>query len=368
MIYNLGQECNARFDGHQCNSYLITGAQNIIVDTIPREYEREYISVMEKYISPQNISALILTDAIPEKSGCVEKLLEYNPDMVVYASVAGLRNLNEIVNKQFCRHMCKNEEIVLIGDKEFQFFITPNLPNPDTIMAHSKTDNVLFSGYMYMCDADGISAVYYNKFMSVLPFIKNVHTLIKEISPKRVYSSVGNNIVDFAAILPFYDDLCTTEVRGEDFILIAYASESGSNQKLAHAAQKSFDELGIKSKTVSLRDMNTETAANMVGKAVGLVLGTYTRSRSLPQCVWDFLSKIDVNSVSKKPYFVFSSYGWSGEGAYISNELLTLLKMRKVCKSIECVFTPNGDDYKNISKAARLMIEMLKKEREDGDA
>ena len=67
----------------------------------------------------------------------------------------------------------------------------------------------------------------------------------------------------------------------------------------------------------------------MVNNASGLILGTYTKNRSLPDEVLKFLSTVSVNSVAGKPYFVFSSYGWSSEGAYIANELLHLLKMKK---------------------------------------
>ena len=369
MIYNLGQECNARFDNQQCNSYLITGAKNIIINTLPCWYADEYISAIEKYISPKDVDCIILTDGVPERAGCIDKLLEYNHEITVYASVAGLRNIKEIINKSFCEHMCKNSEIVQIGDRELQFFITPNLPNPDTIMIYSKKDDALFTGFMYMCEADGIGEDLYNRLLPVLPYVENAQRVAKVLSPKNIYASTGdNNIRDFNTILSFYDSLCSSVKSADDVVLIAYASLSGSNKRLAEAAMECLNSSGIKAELVCLNYISPKTAAHKLRTAKALVLGTYTSSRSLPECVWEFLSALDVNSVSSKPYFVFSSYGWSCEGAYISNEILALLKMRKICKPVECVFTPDGADFDNISKAAELMVQMLKKEREAADA
>lgn len=359
MIHNIGQKSNAVFLGNICNSYLICGDKNIIVDTVPHEFAQDYICAIKNHISPDSIDAVILTSASPDKAGCVDEILKLNPELKVYATVAGLRNLKEILNSDFNGQMCKNLEEIIIGDNSFKFYITPNTPNPDSMMAYCQELDTLFSGEILA----SVTEDYYNKRLRMyMPFIKKAEEMVSSIAPGHICPSRGDT--PSSCVINLNNDYDVSKAK----VIIAYSSLTGSNDRIAKVINDALIRLGAKTDMVNLDCADPAKTAAGLYDADALVLGTYTQNRSMPEDVWSFISAVDVNSVSGKPYFVFGSYGWSCEGVYIANELLSLVKMNRVCKPVECIFTPNDDDFVKANDAANELIKALDKERKTYNA
>lgn len=361
MIYNIGQECNAEHLGNFCNSYLLTGSKNILIDTLPEKYVDVLAEALQRYIGSANLDYIILTSASHERSGCIKKLAELYPDVIICASVAGLRNVKEILNGNFKGFICKNRNSVVFGEYNLEFYITPNLTWPDAIMVY--TGGNLFSGELFSSSEVGFVDYYNNKLKSFFPNVINALEVVKQINPDTIYPCFGNKCNS----IKLYDEL-TTDFDMEPYVLIGYTSVSGNNEKLAFKTSECLGKLGIKTEIVCLSDCDTNKLSNLVNNASGLILGTYTKNRSLPDEVLKFLSTVSVNSVAGKPYFVFSSYGWSSEGAYIANELLHLLKMKKISKPVECLFTPSDNDYNAICDATKLLYHTITEERNKDNA
>ncbi len=362
MVYNIGLECGADFCGKRCNAYLITGDKNIIIDTVPKEFENEFESSVEKYISVSEIDCVFLLSVLPERAGAIEKLLVKNPDITVYATAAGIRNLTEITGRQFKSVICKNGVEITLGDNVFVPYITPNITSPDSMLLADKKAGSMYTGELFST-VEGTEDYFEKYLRCYITSISSALDVVSRVNPSVIYTAYGR-CENCDESIKLYRDLLKKEMKS-DFVVVAYSSKTGNNKSMAVFCENELNNSGIKTKLFCL-DIPEErnSAVCQINCAIGLVLCLPTENRTMPGSVWGFLSSMDVNLVSGKPYFVSGSYGWSCEGAFMANEILSMLKMRRVCKPVECVFTPNDGDKQNLCEAVKALTDFITKQKE----
>ena len=328
MIYDIGAEC-----GLDYSFYLVCGKSNFLIDGTSEEYGKEAISAIEKHIHVSQLEAVFFTGTTPDKTGFLKFLLENNKDIKIYASVTGLRNIREILNhNNFNGCICKHGASVQLSDVELKVFITPNLPNPDTIMVYYCEENALFPGCAF-------------SLSSYDEFLVNALDVIKEYKINVIcgtFGGVSKNIFDMPT--------CSKKNK----VLIAYSSLTGNNKKIAYAAARVLEKENIDADVICLDEYIPQ-----IHDYSGLILATHTAQRNMPDSVWNFISGIDVSRAKDIPYFVYGSCGWSCEGPYIASENLSMLKLKRVCKVETCIFTPDDEDFKSVEKNTKLLVKIL---------
>ena len=77
--------------GTSYNSFLLKGGgKNVLFETTKATFADEYIRNLAKLIPIKDIDILVLSHTEPDHTGAMEKLLEANPSIVVYATAGGL--------------------------------------------------------------------------------------------------------------------------------------------------------------------------------------------------------------------------------------------------------------------------------------
>lgn len=365
MVYNIGLECGAAFCGIACNAYLVVGDKNIIIDTVPAEYGDEFIRAIEKYVPLSEIDSVFLLSVLPSRAGALSGLLSRNPDITVYATAAGLRNLSEITDLEFRGRVCKNGVEVAVGSSDFVPYITPNLTSPETMILFYKQIGALYTGELFSSSYE-TGKYHEGNLRPFVSYILPALETIESINPSYVYPLYGS-CDNINGAFEFYREFAKADTNG-DFVLVVYSSNTGNNETMAKFAEAALLELNVKTKLICLDSLESSTeAARELGRSCGLVLCLPTENRTMPKSVWDFLSFADVNLVSGKPYVVSSSYGWSSEGAYMANEILSMLKMRRVCKFIESIFTPTESDKQTFKSGLKALVDFILKQKEKSD-
>jgi flavorubredoxin len=88
--------------GSTYNSYLIVGSEKTaLIDTAKEPFKEEFFSRINDIIDIKNIDYLIVNHAEPDHSGCVEYVLEKNPDIEIYGSIPAYMNFKR--NRQYIR-------------------------------------------------------------------------------------------------------------------------------------------------------------------------------------------------------------------------------------------------------------------------
>lgn len=366
--------------GTSYNAYLITGKKNVLIDTVHLEFFEEYLENIQAIVNISEIDYLIMNHTEPDHSGSIAKLLELNPNIEIFCTMAAKKYITAIANQEFRFHVVKSGEMLDLGDRSLQFIVAPLLHWPDSMFTWDKT-----SGCVFTCDFLGThfceptlldtNLHYRDKYLEQVrhyyecifgpfkPYVLSGLDKIKDLPIKMVCPSHGPCLVSgIQELQNLYREWSTPEECKRKKIAILYASAYGCTTQLAQAA---YEELSADSDVdVSMIDIVfapfDETVA-VANEADALLIGSCTINRDAPKIVWDVLSSIDAINVRSKPAGAFGAYGWSGEAVPMMRSRLEHLKYSFLGEGIRSNFTPTEEDLAKMKEYARSMAEQISK-------
>lgn len=322
------------------NSYLILAEKNVIIDTVPERFYDEFLKNIEKNISPFEIDYLVMGRTTPDASGSVKKLISKNKNIEVFATVAGLKNLKEILNQSFNENLIKNEVELDLGCDKLKFLITPNLSWPDTAVFYLKNEKVLFSQNLF-CESPEQHA-----FQKI--FLDNAIERIKNLDIVKMLPAYGT-----AKDINIYDNLFVTQ----DEIVVLYQSLSGQTKIMAQTVFEELLEMGENPVLIDVLKMPYDEILYNLNKAKAFAFGTPTINHNAAQSILDIIIRMDVLKNAEKKVFVFGSYGWSGEGVNIITSLLGNMKMKPCKKPYRSIFNPSDESLSELKRDVRKFFE-----------
>ena len=319
------------------NFYTITGNdKKYIIGGVPYSLKDSYIA------EACDASAIILLTSNPEFVGGVAEVVAQNPDIAVYATSAGLRNIKEIINRDINEKLIK-DSMQLDGMK---FIITPGLPWVDTVSV--IYNRKLFSGELFSGDAN-----YYSERLKINRgfVVSALETLCSE-EFSEILPAVGNIIEEKSkAFEDYYELTAENEVSGTR-IAIVYSSVFGYTKTIAQYMQSKLSEKAdVYFADAKNADIETINASDII------IIGTNTVNRNAPKEIWDVITRLDLTNKRGTPYFVFGSFGWAGDGIKLIDKTLNAMGMKQIAKPLEVLFAPSENDIKDAEKAVKKVLE-----------
>jgi len=351
--------------GTSYNSYLLKGGKkNVLFDATKAMFTDEYIRDLESCISVSDIDILVVSHTEPDHSGAIEKLLDLNPKIEVYATMGGLNMLKEIVNREINGTAAKDGDEIDIGGKSLHFITVPNLHWPDTMFTYIPEENILVT-----CDAFGAhfsyNPVIYDEnidkgkyldearyyFDNILrPFCPDVLKAIDKIKGLEIDIIANGHGPVFKGNTGFITDLyrawASEPVRNErKTVIIPYVSAYGYTRSLAEKISEGIKAAG--DVDVKIYDMVYSKAEDVIceiSKADGFLLGTPTLVGDALPPIWEIATCLNPRIHGGRFAGAFGSYGWSGEGVPFIMERLKQLKLKLVGEGFRVRFKPNEED------------------------
>lgn len=364
--------------GTSYNAYLITGAKNVLIDTVHAEYFDEYLSNIQSIIDVSKIDCLIMNHTEPDHSGSVAKLLEANPNITVYCTMAAKKYLSGITNEDFKCVVVKQGDKLDFGSGALEFIIAPLLHWPDSMFTWMPSEKILFTcdflGAHY-CEPTMLDTSihyrdqyqeqfrhYYNCIFSPFkPYVLAGLDKIRDLPLEMVCASHGPCLTDsIQQAMSLYCEWSAPAVHEKKIVGILYASAYGCTAKLARAACEELKQnSGLDVRLVDIVFTPLEESAKLVNEADALLMGSCTINRDAPKIVWDVLASIDAINTRQKPAGAFGSYGWSGEAVPMMKSRLEHLKYRFVGDGLKVNFMPSDDDLAAVRSYAREVVSSL---------
>ena len=352
--------------GTTYNSFLLKGSQkNVLFEATKASFTSEYIEALETIIPVSEIDALVLCHTEPDHSGAVEKLLDMNPEIEIYATIGGLTLTKELVNREFKGITVKDGDEINIGDCTLRFIIAPNLHWPDTMFtyipekkilvscdvfgAHYSYENVIYDEEI---DKDAFlkeAKFYFDNIMG--PFCPDVLKGIDKIEGLEI-DIIANGHGPVLTTNPrfmvdLYRQWASEPNRNEKkTVIIPYVSAYGYTKQLAEKIKEGIETAG--SIDVKLFDMvyaNIEDVMAEIGKCDGFLLGTPTVVGEALPPIWNIAGSLNPRIHGGRFAGAFGSYGWSGEGVPHIMERLKQLKLKLVGDGLRVRFKPNEEEF-----------------------
>lgn len=361
-IYWIG----VRENGISYNAYLVTGDKNVLIDTVPLQCADKYIDNIKEFFDIKEIDCLICNHTEPDRAGAVNALLSLNPNIEIFATIAGLRNLKAITNREIKEHVAKEGKVLDVGKGlELEFCIVPNMNWPDTMVTYERKNKCMFSCDIFSSLTEGDTAdmkllqSYYKEYFG--PYRGFANTAMDKISKFDINvmctgqgTIIERNIDD---IIDLYKKM-GEDTQKKDNVII-YASRYGSTKHMADIIQHEFISAG---KSVSLFDVNKhekEDIISAVNNAASISVGTPTINRNADKAVWDILTAMDCVTLRNIQCMVFGSYGWGGEGTALLYNYLEQIKLKPFEKPFNSIFNLSQEKETEFLQYVQRFIKYL---------
>ncbi|MDY6827188.1 MAG: FprA family A-type flavoprotein [Bacillota bacterium] len=352
-------------EGVSYNSYLVKAEKEAIIDLAKSIKVEEYIDRLNEITEVSGIDYIILNHMEPDHTGILHLIRNLAPQAEILCSakaVPMVENFYGITDK--VRVVEDGDELDL-GGKKLNFFMTPFVHWPETMMTYEKGSQILFS-----CDAFGsygalrgsifddqhVDLNFYEK--EALRYYANIvgsfstQTLraierLKDVPISIIAPSHGliwrNNPTRIVNLYKQWAEYAKT--GGEPAVTILYGSMYGNTSAMMDAVMQGLTSTGI---SIELFDVSRTSGSYILSSfwsKRGVVLGVPTYEGRLFPPAAHFLDLAGRKGVKNKKLSYFGSYGWSGGARRELDKILETLKWELV-DSFDFAGGPTREDFK----------------------
>lgn len=361
--------------GTSYNAYLVIGSEKTaLIDTVYPPKGEELLENLQK-AKIKGIDYIISNHAEQDHSGTIPDLLRIYPQAKVVTNPKCMEMLKDLLLIPEEKFLSVNDnESISLGNKTLQFFLTPWVHWPETMVTYLKEEKILFSCDLFGSHlaTDDLFAIeehrvyeaakrYYAEIM--MPFRPAVRRNIEKITSlpiEIIAPSHGPLYHKPQFILDAYSDWTSDEVKNE--VVVPFISMYGSTRKMVNYILDCLMQRGIKVKPFNLTQTDIgEFAISLVDAATCIMASPTVLAGPHPSLA---SAVYLLNILRPKLKFIsfVGSYGWGGKTVEFIKGLLTGLK----AEFIEPVMVkghPGKEDFRGIEKLAERIYE---KHREAG--
>jgi flavorubredoxin len=365
--------------GSTYNAYLILSDKVTLIDTVKAPFKEELMSRISSVIDPGKIDYIVSNHTEMDHSGCLlEVIKEVEPEKV-FASVMGVKGLNEHfgIDKEITS--LKSGDELSLGNMTLAFTETRMLHWPDSMFSYLKEKKLLFSqdafGMHLASDerfADELpadllefeGATYYANIL--LPYSQLVLSLIEKVTASGMeletvapdHGPVWRG-QDISHIIGRYQEWATQKPTMKS--VIVYDTMWKSTEKMARAIEEGLVEGGAKVKSIEMSASHRSDVAYELLQAGAIVAGAPTLNNNLFPSMSDVLTYIKGLKPRNLVGAAFGSYGWSGESAAQVDAYLKEMGIETVAEPLKIKWVPNAEA---IEKCRQLGLTIASKMKE----
>lgn len=354
--------------GTTYNSYLVIGTEKKALIEANKYVKRiEYVQTIEEICPVSEIDYIILNHNEPDHSGALPMLLELNPNIEVIYSKTAKTFVDNIVNGEYNGRSVGDDDIIDLGGKTLKFFHTPFLHWPDTMFTYLEEDKILFPcdflGAHYTPEESLFNDELKNKeqafeafkfyySMIMRPYKEHILKALKKIENVEidiVCPSHGPILrEDTKKYIDYYDTMANRfyKFRDDKQVTIVYATAYGNTKKLADSIAAGIQENGVE---VKLFDASVATIPELIDEieiSHGVLIGTATLNAKAPHPILELFSYFVVLNVVNRLGGAFGSFGWSGEGVKITEDIMKTMRMKTPLPAFKVKMTPSDEELK----------------------
>ncbi len=364
--------------GSTYNAYLITGAQNVLIDTVKAPFFGEMRSRIESVLGENpKIDVVISNHAEMDHSGALPQTCEWLHPRRVLATKQGITALKAQLHWEQTVDLAGSEPLRLDGIT-LRFVPTPMLHWPDSMLSYFEEDRVLFSN-----DAFGMHLASVERFDDELSpellkeeagrYYANILWLQSGLIQKLLATWPSLNIEpalvapdhgpvwrsQFSQILQYYSQW--SDKKPQNKVVITYDSMWGSTEKLAHAiadgARNAPSHPTVQLMSLAKNDRSDVIAALL--DAGALVVGSPTLNNQMYPTVAAFLTYLQGLKPKGLVGAAFGSYGWSGEGAKLVEAQLNAIRIPSCAPLLNLRYVPTASGLCEAAQWGATIAEAL---------
>lgn len=364
--------------GSSYNSYLIRDEKTVLIDTVWKPYDNEFVDKLKKEIDLNEIDYVIINHGEIDHSGALPKLMEEIPDTPIYCTKNAVKSIKGHYHKDWNFVEVKTGDILDIGENKLIFIEARMLHWPDTMFTYMKGENILFSN-----DAFGqhyASEEMFNDrvdnaelYQEAIKYYANILTPFSELVTNKIKEILDMNL-PINMICPSHGIIWRDNPvqivnkylewannYQENQVTIVYDTMWQGTRRMAEAIAEGIksvdDNVVVKLYNTSRFDKNDIIVEVFKSKAI--LVGSPAINRGILYSVAGMLEMIKGMKFKNKKAAAFGAYGWSGENVKLITEELEKAGMEIIDDGIRELWNPDEDGLNRCKEFGKKFAQNL---------
>ena len=365
-------------EGVAYNSYLIKDNKTAVIELSKDVTTADYFNKLKSVVDPANIDYVVINHMEPDHTGAMEEMRRLNPRVTLVgtektkamlASFYGITENIQVVNEG---------ETINLGKHTLQFYSTPNVHWPETMMTFETSQKVLFScdgfgGFGKLGDGifdDTCQKLDWYEQEAIRYFSNIVVSFSKPVL--MAIAKLANLTIDMVApshgliwrknpqrIIQLYEKWSGYREAAEPGITFLIGSVYHFTEKMALSVEEGMKKTGVKENKFNVSTTNISYMLPSLISLQGVAIGAPTYEGRLYPAMTQALDMAAFKHLSYKKAMYFGSFGWGGGALRQLTEKLETMKW-ELTDSLEFIGRPTAETLQRGKemgeKFARMML------------
>ncbi|MFC2766112.1 MAG: FprA family A-type flavoprotein [Prevotella sp.] len=316
--------------GVSYNSYLIDDEKVCLIDTVEVDFFSQFLENIHEIIGDRAIDYLVINHMEPDHSGSLPLLLKYYPDIKIIGNKKTFDMMGGFYRIKENEMEVKDADTLSLGYHTLNFYMTPMVHWPETMMTLDTTDGILFSGDGFGCfgalnggivdeaiDTDWCwleMIRYYSNIVGKYGTpVQNALKKLANIKFDYICSTHGPVWHQYVKeVVDLYDRMSRYET--EPGLVICYGTMYGNTERMAEIIAKSASEAGVKNIGMfNVSKTHHSYILRDLFRFQGLIVGAPTYNNGLYHEMEILLSEIANKDIKNHYIGWFGSFAWAGK-------------------------------------------------------
>ena len=317
--------------GVSYNSYLIDDEKVCLIDTVEVDFFVQFIENLREVLGDRQIDYLVINHMEPDHSGSLALLRKYYPGIQVIGNkktfdmMAGFYGIKDNTIEM------KNGEELSLGSHTLQFFMTPMIHWPETMMTLCKGDvSHLFTGDAFGCFG-ALNGGFIDQeidtewaWLEMVRYYSNivgkygipVQNALKKLAGIHIdyicstHGPVWHKYVD--KVISLYDRMSKYET--DPGLVICYGTMYGNTERMAEQIARSASLAGVKDiRLYNVSKTHHSYILQDIFRFRGLIVGAPTYNAGLYHEMDVLLQEVANRDIKHHLIGWFGSYSWASK-------------------------------------------------------
>ena len=365
--------------GSSYNSYLIRDKKTVLMDTVWKPFDNEFIENLKAEIDLKDIDYIVMNHNENDHSGSLPALMREIPDTPIYCTKKGEAILRGLYHQDWNYVNVKTGDTLDLGDSKLVFIEAPMLHWPDTMFTYMTGENILFSndgfGQHYASERMYNDCVdqeeLYNEAMKYYANILNLYSpmVTKKIDQILKMNVPVNMICPSHGVIWRDNPLQIVETYQkwakayqENQITIIYDTMWNSTRRMAECITEGLRQadptLTVKIYNSAVDDKND--IMTEVFKSKAILVGSPTINYGFLFSIGGILEMMRGLKFKNKAAAAFGSYGWSGDAVKLITEGLKNGGFNVVNDGLKLMWAPDEAARETCRQFGRDFVAAIK--------
>ncbi len=314
--------------GVSYNAYLITGAKNILIDTVDSSYSEIFLNKISHILDGRELDFLIVNHVEPDHSGSIRRIRERYPKVQIIGNKLTFGMLSGYYGITDGLYEVKDGETLDTGSHRLKFSTAPMVHWPEVMFTYNETDKILFSA-----DAFGtfgaLNGGVIDKEMNINHFwdemiryyanivgkygapVQKAFRKLYSVDIQMICSTHGPVWAEHSAqAIAIYDRLSRYE--GLNGVTIVYGSMYGHTEQMAETIASALSDAGVRNIAIHhVSHSHSSYILRDIFNYKGVIIGSPTYCNHLFPEIDALLGKIELREVKNRLFGLFGSFTWA---------------------------------------------------------